>query len=80
MSATMKCHVKSQVEAKGQPSVGGAVSHVEVIVYTCSVLWHELTKVGGAEVRTHVNQEAQLTDLVCDEEAAGGCNADVRRR
>jgi hypothetical protein len=41
-SVTTNRHMKSQIEAKGQPSVGeggSAFSCTEVIVYTCPALW-----------------------------------------
>jgi hypothetical protein len=65
-----------------QPSVsadGSAVSRAKVVVDTLPALWNELAG-EHAEVRTRVNQESLLSGFVGDEEAAGGCSADVRRR
>jgi hypothetical protein len=46
---------------------------------TLPALWNQLAGV-HAEVRARGNQEPLLSGLVGDEEAAGGCNADVHRR
>jgi hypothetical protein len=58
---------------------GSAVSRAKVVVDTLPALWNQLAGV-HADVRARVDEEPLLSGLVGDEEAAGGCSADVRRR